>query len=84
MADRIDDGGVAFPAGSYHGMTLRDYFAAKNMPIFANQITSMTPDDLMSVMRVNHLPGTTTMPGVVAFLSYAYADAMIAARKATA
>ncbi len=34
MAD-IDDGGPAFPAGSsaFRGMSLRDYFAAKALPV---------------------------------------------------
>lgn len=32
MSEPIDDGGEAFPSGSYFpGMTLRDYFAAKAM-----------------------------------------------------
>ncbi|MDP0496377.1 MAG: hypothetical protein Q7Q73_09230 [Verrucomicrobiota bacterium JB024] len=38
MSEQIDDGGPAFPGGSYpehphapNGMTLRDYFAAKAM-----------------------------------------------------
>lgn len=71
------DGGPAFPAhpsalGDHDGMSLRDYFAAKVMP---------------ECMRAaaDHTKAGSGMSEVIAraaIFSYAYADAMLKARKA--
>jgi len=52
------------------GMTLRDYFAAKAMPIVAGEIYTM-----------GRLDGVT-VPDLTAKMSYEFADAMLKAREA--
>lgn len=77
MTDKIDDGGPAFPhpwnadmgwspRDAPGGMSLRDYFAAA-----ALTGTIAFP-----------IPGTEKRPENAARECYAYADAMLAARKA--
>lgn len=80
MADNIDDGGPAFPQeskwhtiedqkliiGPHVGISMRDYFAAA-----ALTGTIAFP-----------IPGHEKMPENAARFCYAYADAMLAARKA--
>lgn len=75
----IQDGGPAFPSeepsfvarddvlGYSPGMTLRDYFAAKAMPLAWKTFDEgYSPDDLT--------------PGNIARAAYQFADAMLAAR----
>lgn len=67
-----NNGGLAFPA---HGMTLRDYFAAKAMQALIAQnsveICEIVPD------------GRLIRPSSIAIppLAYKYADAMLKARE---
>jgi hypothetical protein len=67
--ENTNDGGQAFPLpelgmhGSY-GMTLRDYFAAKAMPIAASNFPDGHPNGFA---------------GMAAW-AYSYADAMLVAR----
>ena len=69
----VDNGGPAFPLdltveGDHrwgYGMMLRDYFAAKVLPSFVSKVI---PEDSDKIERA-------------ATLAYAYADAMIEARK---
>ena len=84
MSNTKNDGGPAFPAlkttvnkspGVYSsevepGMTLRDYFAAKAMPIAMQQaLGAITDEDSASAMDL------------VPRLAYAMADAMLKARE---
>lgn len=75
----INDGGPAFPTQienncntGGHGMTLRDYFAAKAMQ---GWLSSYGPDDTHPATAGNDAD-------LVAQRSYAIADAMLAARGA--
>lgn len=68
------NGGPAFPAhpsalGDHDGMTLRDYFAAKAMPVI---LSSLGPAEWES---------TKACATEVARLSYLMADAMLKARQ---
>lgn len=75
---KIDDGGQAFPmvfpiataVMRLDGMTLRDYFAAKAM---AGYIASFANPSAVSDPKAD----------LAARKAYAYADAMLAARKGT-
>lgn len=69
----INDGGPAFPVGSGDmrdpvGMTLRDYFAAKAMPL------------AWKIFDEGYSPDAVT-PENIAKAAYQIADAMLAARK---
>lgn len=78
MSDK--DGGPAFPRvepetanegmRSYFGMTLRDYFAAKAMPMLAAEFYSTE----------QRLEGGT-VADLVAPIAYKFADAMLKARE---
>ncbi len=81
MSD-IKDGGPAFPTKNYQsvvpvatgyseGISIRDYFAAKAMPMVATEIYAMG----------QQVHGTT-VPALTAKMAYEYADAMLAAREA--
>jgi hypothetical protein len=63
-----DNGGPAFPSESgrryFHGMTLRDYFAAKAMP---------------ALLLEMHQTGMAPIKGIAA-VAYEMADAMLAER----
>ena len=91
MTDKIDDGGAAFPRSAFSpgyssrfendaakGASVRDYFAA-HAPI--------TVQDAISVQAPNkHLadlsyPEIKLIMETLAGIRFAYADAMIAARK---
>jgi hypothetical protein len=71
MAKIIHTGGPAFPFNHFdlgateHGMSLRDYFAAKAMHAFLIEVYFSPPDDLRKV----------------AVLAYRQADAMLEVRK---
>lgn len=73
---KINDGGPAFPAHHFdladneHGMTLRDYFAAKAM---AGWLASYAPD-------AQH-PASRGKAGDLAEMAYDMADAMLRARE---
>lgn len=76
MSDKINDGGPAFPRGTYgdqEGMRLRDWFAGQAPVDFdmARQAASLpsriAPDQRMAVWES------------MAILRYEYADAMISA-----
>ncbi|WP_146186003.1 hypothetical protein [Acidovorax sp. 107] len=73
MAKTINDGGPAFPIVGTHeqvletGMTLRDYFAAKAMPVVWVEI----PDDADRDLALDRLGR----------YAYEMADAMLKARK---
>lgn len=86
MADKIDDGGFAFPfapplgddglsATGYPypelGMTLRDYFAGQALAGAMTTAKNIGPE----------IPSAQLLP--IGVICYAVADAMIAARKAT-
>ena len=66
MADKVDNGGQAFPraAPGNDGMSLRDYFAATA---------------LRGLLADHKIKDT---PGAIAHACFALADAMLAARKA--
>lgn len=66
-----DTGGPAFPTETFQaeGMTLRDYFAAKAMPMVAAQIYAMRQS----------VHGTTAT-ALAAKMAYEYADEMLKAR----
>ena len=61
-----DDGGPAFPTDFAKGMTLRDYFAAKALPVWVQAHIDQSVDDL-------------SKPDI-ARECYIYADAMLAER----
>lgn len=68
--DRAPTGGQAFPTsthqdGPYGGMTLRDYFAARALPV---------------CMSVKGTGDPQTQARVVATMAYLMADAMLEAR----
>lgn len=90
MTKRIDDGGPAFPFGQTdaetghlvngwgsEGMTLRDYFAAK---VCAAMATPTSGDTDFINIEYQHEKGGPTIAERVAAISYAMADAMLAAR----
>ncbi len=76
-----DDGGAAFPGSMHadhkgiihsceHGMTLRDYFAAKSLPI------------AFSAMEQGYFESDNeSMTKDIAICAYQIADAMLEARK---
>jgi hypothetical protein len=72
------DGGPAFPSENeerwYHGMSLRDYFAARVMQAFLS-----TPAMLCGAMKGNE---SHDAAAVIAQAAYEQADAMIAQRGA--
>jgi hypothetical protein len=71
-----DDGGPAFPAHHFdmsdteHGMTLRDYFAAKLAPAALAAIAS----------RQHQADQDETVPESIARIAYNVADAMLKER----
>jgi hypothetical protein len=71
-----DNGGPAFPANHFdladgeHGMTLRDYFAAKALPAHMAALSTMTVES------------PAAWHAEMARLAYATADAMLKARQA--
>lgn len=82
-ARRDVDGYYNKPSG---GMSLRDYFAAMAMQaIISTSENSGDEDDLLDGTPLNGSEGTSRLDvalGWVPVTAYAYADAMIAARKA--
>jgi hypothetical protein len=70
MSEATKDGGPAFPRDHQHdghnGMTLRDYFAAKAMPMARDVYCDGAPEGWLSVAK----------------LAYDMADAMLKAREA--
>lgn len=74
MSAPIDNGGPAFPIPDYcqrSGMTLRDYFAAKALPVIANGCHEIGKDFLDKKAF-----------GEAARDAYLLADAMLKARSA--
>jgi len=80
--NKINEGGAAFPGAMHadhkgiihsceHGMTLRDYFAAKALPV------------AFSAMESGYFESDENMALEIAICSYQMADAMLAARHAT-
>ena len=80
MSAPIDDGGSAFPVvggTKYDGMTLRDYFAG-----LALQGGLASTETLRQAAMVVLQSGErTTLEQMLAIRSYAFADAMLEARK---
>lgn len=82
MADKINDGGSAFPQRAYGqpdqspGMSLRDWFAGMAMQAIVAHTELNDPD-------TGNLNGTS-VPSLVMFAEFAYlqADAMLKAREA--
>lgn len=76
MMSERNDGGPAFPFPSLHGpraptgMTLRDYFAAKAMPMLAAQFYS-----------TGQRLADGSFPQLCAKVAYEFADAMLKARE---
>ena len=74
----IETGGPAFARsaalshGGQTGMTLRDYFAAKAMQAYITSQIDLTADNVSICAEEN-----------VAAIAYQFADAMLAARKAS-
>lgn len=95
MADRINDGGPAFPfdygvpetedhpgyQASHPGMSLRDYFAAKAMHAELN--TAGQHKAAAIALKAAAEQAGQTIEQRIAFNAYALADAMIAARIST-
>ena len=92
MNINIEDGGQAFPSyeviahdqdgedifGTFPGMTLRDYFAAKAMQsLIAGSFTDIGQDGI----DANRHP-FQNVEDLMAETSYKYADAMLKARQA--
>ena len=72
----IDNGGTAFPNGIDHGMSLRDYFAAKAMnAVLANNGGAVQANSACGWSLCN-----CTFSDVAEF-SYQVADAMLAERE---
>lgn len=73
--NKIDTGGPAFPTLTddryFHGMDLRDYFAAKAM------------QGMLSSEQIQMAIGKTITPEKVASVCYDWADAMLEARNVT-
>jgi len=67
MKTRFECGLNAFPDADYRGMTLRDYFAAKALTNFRDQIGSQSDQEWFDI---------------VAKGAYRIADAMLKAREA--
>ena len=77
-------GGAAFPYAALHGMTLRDYFAAKALPLtYQYWMTDYYhPDAVDAEIRAEEIrEGLTTLMDVLAESAYAMADAMLEARQ---
>lgn len=72
----IDDGGPAFPLAlspdHVHGMSMRDYFAAKAMGALLSQKYGVSG---------MYDPNDPAQASTLAYLSYQAADAMLARRK---
>lgn len=80
MGDYKYDGGPAFPASaSQSGMYLRDYFAAKAIPIAAEKL-KMGLKEYELTQLFGDRAGITGQE-IIAALSYEIADAMIARRR---
>ena len=73
MAKKIDDGGYAFPQGTFGGMSLRDWFAGQVVQGFL----AHHPHDEGKDPNVSWPDPDIDL----AILSYEYADAMLRARK---
>jgi len=96
MADKIEDGGHAFPvcfeggqnSGEspyfHEGMSLRDYFAGQAMAGFLSAFSTASEQSILTIAKENGLDGYVTNARVAASVAYGYADAMIAARKGEA
>ena len=89
MKTEQEDGGPAFPMGiaegvhrthgaySQKGMSLRDYFAAT-----ALQGALASKETLeAAALLITRSDGSVTLERLIAIRSYAFADAMLAARK---
>jgi hypothetical protein len=76
MADQINDGGPAFPRDHAHdghnGMTLRDHFAAKAMPVVHAEYMVLKEGHSMSLHDYEDIAAD----------AYKLADAMLKARAA--
>ena len=88
----MDDGGSAFPFeeryqsdpstiyATHHGMSMRDWFAGKAMPIAATEYTKNGIKDWKLKAMFGDRSGITAEE-IIARLSYDLADAMIVERK---
>lgn len=80
-----DDGGAAFPVSAaitgWQGMSLRDYFAAKFIPLAAEKLK----EGLKEYELEQLFGGRSGIKGqeIIAALAYELADAMIAHRART-
>jgi hypothetical protein len=80
MSRLIDNGGPAFPVSVHNpynpGMTLRDYFAAKAMPLAMNRLRENYNKELSDDWRWDE-----DYKEFIAAHSYAMADAMLLERQ---
>jgi hypothetical protein len=93
MADKIEDGGHAFPvcfeggqnSGEspyfHEGMSLRDYFAGQALAGFLPALSHADEASLKKIAKENGFFGFVTNAQIGASVAYGYADAMLAARK---
>jgi hypothetical protein len=90
MADKIKDGGPAFPLRNmdpddyipFPGMSLRDYFAAHApQPTDALIMMERQSDRHRNPHNDSRKPKIRTETEIIASLKYEYADAMIAERE---
>lgn len=79
MADKINDGGNAFPATGHPetGMTLRDFFAAAALQGMAS---GMPPEAISDVAKGT--ADASSAARVMAVAAFSIADAMLKAREA--
>lgn len=71
------DGGPAFPRETRHGMTLRDYFAAKAMV----GLLSFSDAALGAEPTPQYIQNNSDAAGWYSALAYKVADAMLAERE---
>lgn len=88
MSDRMKDGGPAFPVPGdqlhpqMNGMNLRDYFAAHAPEPSESEIDrAYKLDRMQNPYNEPHKPHPRTDLEIRAAYRFAYADAMVAARK---
>ncbi|MBX4883979.1 hypothetical protein HJA90_10335 [Rhizobium bangladeshense] len=84
-AKKIENGGPAFPVphfqDSVDGMSLRDWFAGKALPICIQQLGEIDEADFDQLGRIHGISGKVVIADLAARMAYAHADAMIVIRR---
>lgn len=83
MKDYRKDDRSAFPISdetTNEGLTLRDYFAAKTLPVIYAEIMGKLNEEFIAEITLNGKVQVEVVD-VIAFEAYRFADAMMEARK---